>query len=93
MKTTILHSLGKIARVHQVCEAGFGSYFLTTHLNYNGNVKSGMVSLGSNIAVNYLQPVSNKVQIALEGKWLNAFQTKDNMLALQLQVVWRFLDY
>ena len=73
--------------------AGFGSYFLTTHLNYNGKVKSRTLSLGSNVALNYVLPVSKKMGIAAEAKWLNAFQTKDNMLAFQFQLVWKFLDY
>lgn len=73
--------------------AGFGSYFLTTHLNYDGKVKSTTLSLGSSVALNYVQPVSKKLGVAIEGKWLNAFQTKDNMLALQLLLAWRFLEY
>ncbi len=73
--------------------AGFGSYLLTTHLNYNGMVKSSTLSLGSNVALNYVQPISKKCGVAIEGKWLNAFQTKDNMVALQLQLVWKFLEY
>ena len=73
--------------------AGFGSYFLTTHLDYNGRVKSSTLSLGSNVALNYVQPISKKCGVAIEGKWLNAFQTKDNMVSLQLQLVWKFLEY
>ena len=73
--------------------AGFGSYFLTTHLNYNGKITSHASSLGSNIAINYVQPINKKVGIAFEGKWVNAFQTKDYMLSAQVHLVWRFLDY
>ena len=73
--------------------AGFGSYFLTTNLNYNGAVKSHASSLGSNIAVNYVQPITKKIGVAFEGKLVNAFQTKDNMFTAQMHLVWRFLEY
>ena len=73
--------------------AGFGTYVVTTHLNYSGKVKSTAYSLGSNVAINYVYPLSKKLGLATEAKWLNAFQTKDNMLALQVQLVWKFLEY
>ncbi len=73
--------------------AGFGSYYLTTHLNYQGKVNSSSFSLGSNIAINYVQPINKKLGIAAEFKWINAFQTKDNQLALQAHLVWKFLQY
>ena len=73
--------------------AGFGSYFLTTYLNYNGNIKSHAQSLGSNFAINYVQPINKKLGLAFEGKLVNAFQTRDAMLAAQVQLMWRFYDY
>ncbi len=73
--------------------AGFGSYFLTSHLNYTGKVKSTTFSLGSNIALSYVQPISKNVGIAVEGKWANAFETKDNALSLQLHFCWTFLEW
>ena len=73
--------------------AGFGSYRLTTHLNYLGKVNSSTYSLGSNIAINYVQPITKKLGIAAEFKWTNAFQTKDNLAGLQVQLVWKFLEY
>lgn len=72
--------------------AGFGSYFLTSHLKYAGKVNSTTFSLGSNIALSYTQPVSKKVGIAVEGKWANAFETKDNALSLQLHFSWTFWE-
>ena len=73
--------------------AGFGSYHLTTHLNYLGKVNSGTYSLGSNIAINYVQPITKKLGLAAEFKWTNAFQTKDNQVSLQAHLVWKFLEY
>lgn len=69
--------------------AGIGSYWLTTHLNYDGNVKSKTFSLGSNIALSYTQPLSKTLGLAAEVKWMNAFETKDNLLSLQALLVWK----
>ena len=70
--------------------AGLGSYILTTHLNYNGAVKSTTTSLGSNIALTYTQPISKNLGIAAEAKWMNAYVTKDDVLSLQVLLVWKF---
>ena len=72
---------------------GLGSYLLTTDLNYEGVVKSKNVSLGSNIALSYTQPVSKKLGIAAEAKWMNAFVTKDNLLSAEVQLVWKFFEF
>ena len=72
---------------------GLGSYLLTTDLNYEGVVKSKNVSLGSNIALSYTQPVSKKLGIAAEAKWMNAFVTKDNLLSVEVQLVWKFFEF
>jgi hypothetical protein len=66
---------------------GLGSYFLTTHLNYNGQVKSSTFSLGSNIALSYTQPLSKTLGLAAEAKWMNAFETKDDLISVQLLLV------
>jgi len=72
---------------------GLGSYLLTTYLKYDGVVKSKTFSLGSNIALSYTQPLSKKLGIAAEAKWMNAFVTKDNLLSLEVQMVWKFLEF
>lgn len=69
--------------------AGIGSYWLTTNLNYNGTVKSKTFSLGSNIALSYTQPLTKTLGLAAEVKWMNAFETKDNLLSVQALLVWR----
>lgn len=73
--------------------AGFGSYFLSTHLNYKGKVVSKDVVLGSNIAVSYAFPLSRRISIATEAKWLNAFETKDAALTLQVHLVWKVFQW
>ena len=72
--------------------AGFGTYILSTHLNYKGEVKSKAWVLGSNIALSYTQPISKNLGIAGEAKWMNAFETKDYSLGLQVHLVWKFLQ-
>lgn len=69
--------------------AGLGSYWLTTRLNYDGQVKSKTFSLGSNIALSYTQPLSKTLGLAAEAKWMNAFETKDNLLSLEVLLVWQ----
>lgn len=73
--------------------AGFGSYILTTHLSYNGVVNSRAVVLGSNIALSYTQPVTPRFGIAAELKWMNAFESRDAAISLQVQLVWKFLQW
>ncbi len=72
--------------------AGFGSYILTTHLDYNGVVNSKTVILGSNVALAYTLPLSTRASIAAEAKYINAFETKDAMLSLQVQMIWKFIQ-
>lgn len=73
--------------------AGFGSYFLTTHLDYNGKVKSSAMVLGSNIAMSYTLPISRRNSIAAEAKWMNAFETKDAAFSVQVQFVRKLFQW
>jgi hypothetical protein len=72
--------------------AGFGTYFLTTKLDYKGKVESKAFVLGSNIALSYTQPISKNFGIAAEAKWMNSFETKDYAVGLQVQMVWKFVQ-
>lgn len=73
--------------------AGFGSYFLSTRLDYRGKVLSSDVVLGSNVAVSYTQPINKRVGVAAELKLMNAFETKDAALTLQLHFVWKVFQW
>lgn len=73
--------------------AGFGSFFLSTHLDYRGKVVSGDAVLGSNLAMSYTLPINNRVGIAAEAKFMNAFETKDAALTLQLHFVWKVFQW
>jgi hypothetical protein len=73
--------------------AGFGSYFLSTQLDYRGKVVSKDVSLGSNIAMSYTQPINSRISAAAELKLMNAFETKDVAMTLQLHLVWKVFQW
>ena len=73
--------------------AGFGTYLLRTQLDYSRQVSSRALVLGSSIALSYTQPVSKRIGIAAEAKWMNAFETRDAALSLQVQMVWKFFQW
>jgi hypothetical protein len=73
--------------------AGIGAYLETTHLDYNGKVVSKALVLGSNIALSYTYPFSNKLSIMAETEWMNAYVTKDAALNVQVRLGWRFLQW
>jgi hypothetical protein len=49
--------------------------------------------LGSNIALAYQQPVSKRLQLSLEAKWMNAFVSKNSAVGLQMQLAYKFLEW
>lgn len=73
--------------------AGPGSYVITSRLNYGTHVNSTTLSLGWMAAVSYVYPLSDKLGIAGEFKWLNSWETKDQSLILQIQLRWKFLTW
>ena len=73
--------------------AGIGAYLETTHLNYDGVVQSRAFVLGSNIALSYTRPVTDKLSVIAEAEWMNAYDTRDAALNLQLKLAWRFLQW
>lgn len=73
--------------------AGFGTYILTSHLDFKGQVASTSMSLGSNIALAYEQPLSKSLGLAFEGKWENDFVSKNNAVSLQIHLAWKFLEW
>ena len=73
--------------------AGVGSYFITSHLEYKGTVKSKSFSLGSNVGLAYQQPLSKNLGLAIEANWLDAFVSENSTLSLQLMLAWKFLEW
>lgn len=73
--------------------SGIGSYILYSKLHYFGKVNSTTSSLGLLLAACYKQPITDRWKIAAEVKWMNAFQTKDQAFSLQLQLIYKTLEW
>lgn len=73
--------------------AGSGVYFLRTNLDYRGNTTSKKLSIGWMAAASYIYPLSATVGLGSELKWMNASETSNGILSLQLQLVWKFLNW
>jgi hypothetical protein len=73
--------------------AGIGAFMETTRLQYDGNVTSKAFVLGSNIAVSYTRPITDRLSIIAEAEWLNAYDTKDAAINVQVMLGWRFLEW
>ena len=71
--------------------AGSGVYFTRTKLDYGGVSASGKISVGWMAAASYILPVSKNMGLGVEVKWLDAAESRDGSVCLQLQWVWRFL--
>lgn len=72
---------------------GSGFYLLNSRVDYKGKSVAPKVSIGWMAAGSYIQPLSENVGLALEAKWLDAAESSDGTLALQLQLVWKFLKF
>jgi hypothetical protein len=72
---------------------GYGIYLLTSKLDYAGETISSTSSMGYLVALNYIQPLSDHLGIAGEIKYLGATETKDDIMNLQVQFVWKFLKW
>ncbi len=73
--------------------AGSGVYFLTTDLDYAGKSVSKKLSIGWMAAASFIQPVSKNVGLGTELKWMDAAESTDGSISLQLQLVWKFLRW
>lgn len=73
--------------------AGSGIYFLTTDLDYISKTKSHKISVGWMAAASYILPVSKNMGIGMELKYMDAAETSDGTIGLQLQWVWKFLKW
>jgi hypothetical protein len=73
--------------------AGTGAFIINSHVDYAGKVNVDMFSLGWMVAGSYVQPISKRLGIAGEIKWLDAIETEDASLGFQIQLVWKFLRW
>ena len=72
---------------------GSGVYFLRTNLDYRGKTTSHKLSIGWMAAGSYIHPLSANVGLGTEVKWMDATETANGILSLQLQLVWKFLNW
>ncbi len=73
--------------------AGWGTYRLTSALDYLGTVRSALYSQGYVAAVSYRFPFGERFDGAVELKWMNAFVTQHHLIAVQWRLDWRFLQW
>jgi len=73
--------------------AGSGVYFLRTNLDYRGRTVSPKLSIGWMAAGSYIHPLSSTVGLGTEIKWMDAAETNNGIVSLQLQLVWKFLKW
>ena len=72
--------------------AGYGTYRLTSELDYAGTVRTGMFSLGYAAALSYVQPIGDRIGIEAEVEWMNAAETRHTLLCLQTRLVWKLFE-
>ena len=72
---------------------GSGVYFLNTKLDYLGKTSSKKLSIGWMGAASYIHPLSKNLGLGAELKWMDAAESRDGSICLQLQLVWRFLKW
>jgi hypothetical protein len=70
--------------------AGFGTYAMKTDLQGEKGVSSNTLSLGWALAAAYNWPLTKKVDLSAELKWMSAAETRDAILGLQVQLIWHF---
>jgi len=73
--------------------AGSGVYFTHTRLNYAGKTSSKKLSVGWMAAASYIHPLSKNLGLGTEVKWMDAAESRDGSICVQLQLVWRFLKW
>lgn len=73
--------------------AGTGYYLLNSNLDYQGTVNVKTWSLGWMVAASYTHPLSDKLGVAGEVKWMNASEYETANLTAQVQLVWRVFEW
>lgn len=73
--------------------AGPGSFFETSHLNYEGKVNSKMVSLGWMAAGAYTFLMKDRFTLSGEIKWLDAAESQHAILCTEIQLMWKIVSW
>jgi hypothetical protein len=69
--------------------AGYGTYRLTSKLDYLGTTRASTFSLGYAAALSYVHPLTGTVGLDAELKWYNPAETRHHLLLGQLGLVWK----
>lgn len=69
--------------------AGYGTYRLTSKLDYLGTTRSSTFSMGYAAALSYVHPLGSKVGLDVEVKWYDLAETQHTLLLAQLGLVWK----
>ncbi|MCW3087949.1 MAG: hypothetical protein JWQ78_1335 [Sediminibacterium sp.] len=72
---------------------GTGFTSVSTNLDYKGHTNSSKLSVSWMLAASYIQPLSEKLGIGTELKWMDAAETADASVVAQIQLVWKFLKW
>jgi hypothetical protein len=72
---------------------GSGLYILKTALNYQGKTYSNKLTTGWMAGLSYIHPIKKNLGLGTEFKWLYASETTSGTLSLQLEFIYRFLNY
>jgi hypothetical protein len=73
--------------------AGAGYYRLNSNLDYQSTVNASTWSLGWLAAASYTHPLTERLGVAGELKWMNAVESHDAVVTIQVQLVWKFLEW
>jgi hypothetical protein len=72
---------------------GYGYSRVNTNMDFEGNVNIGTWSMGWVAACSYEQPLSKTMGIAAELKYINAVESQDGAITLQVHFVWNFYEW
>jgi len=73
--------------------AGAGYYHLNSNIDYKGTINGTTWSLGWMTAGSYTHKLSDNLGVAGELKWMNAVESQDAVITLQVQLVWKFFEW
>ena len=72
---------------------GTGVYFLKSNLTYPGKASSDKASLGWMAAASYTLPLTKNLGVATELKYMDASETVNAVVGLQVQLVWKLFRW
>ena len=78
---------------HFSLRAGAGSYFITSHLKYRGEVNSQLRSLGWVAGAGYSKSISDDLDLVAEIKWMNATEHELADISLGILLAWKFYEW